>query len=186
MAQPQRPHILVTLFLGQVSPILQFVKRLTHLGACVTLLTPLSILRSMHYKPIIPNLTYASFSDGYDDGFNDKFDDAKHSLFISELQSRGSEALANLITSKINEGQQFTALTYTIFFSWAAKVARRFHLPSVLIWTQPATVLAVYYYSLGDYKDYIESQRKDPESRIKLPKLPSLTCNDLPSFILKP
>ncbi|CAE5956628.1 unnamed protein product [Arabidopsis arenosa] len=65
-----------------------------------------------------------------------------------------------------------TCLIYTILPNWAPKVARRFHLPSVLLWIQPAFVFDIYYnYSTVN------------NSVFEFPNLPSLAIRDLPSFL---
>ncbi|KAF7813097.1 crocetin glucosyltransferase, chloroplastic-like [Senna tora] len=180
----QHHHFLLIVFpaQGQLNPYLQFAKRLIAIGARVTLLTTVCTLRRMTYKPTIDGLTFAAFSDGYDDGFSDINDDAKVSLYCSQINRLASEALTNLITTTTTEPHPFTAVIYSFLFPCAAEVARELHLPSALMWTQPATVLNIYYYYLRGFKDYIE-HNKDPNSPIKLPKLPLLTRKDLPSFL---
>ncbi|XP_043717978.1 crocetin glucosyltransferase, chloroplastic-like [Telopea speciosissima] len=63
------------------------------------------------------------------------------------------------------------------------KIARKLHVPSALLWIQPATFLDIYYYYFNGYSDLI-ANRSDPSYSIELPRLPSLICRDLPSFFL--
>ncbi|XP_054785781.1 phloretin 4'-O-glucosyltransferase-like [Prosopis cineraria] len=185
MAQTQQ-HFLIVGFPAQshLNPTLQFAKRLIGMGARVTLLITVSMHRRIIRNPIIDGLTFTTFSDGYNDGFANTLDDAKVSLFMSEMKRRGKQSLANLImATKSNGGQTFTGLIYTLFVPWAAEAASSFNVPSALLWIQPAAVLNIYYYYLRGYREYIETKSEDPESDIKLPGMPLLKTKDLPSFL---
>lgn len=70
---------------------------------------------------------------------------------------------------------------------WAEEVAREFHVPTALLWPQPATVFDIYYYYFKD-DDYIKNRvnrenREDPSCLIQLPGLPPFETQDLPSFL---
>ncbi|KAK4283038.1 hypothetical protein QN277_000040 [Acacia crassicarpa] len=184
MVQTQQ-HFLVVGFPVQshLNPTLQFSKRVIALGARVTLLITVSMHCRIIQMPIIEGLTIATYSDGYDDGFKDSTDDSKVKLYLSEFKRLGKQALTNLIASKSNEGNPFTMVIYSLYLSWVAEVARSLHVPSAFLWTQPATVLDIFYYYLRDYTDYIDGQSKDPESKIELPGLPLMKTKDLPSFL---
>ncbi|KAI9084191.1 hypothetical protein K1719_033862 [Acacia pycnantha] len=178
-------HFLVVGFPVQshLNPTLQFSKRLIALGTRVTLLITVSMHCRIIQMPIIDGLTIATYSNGYDDGFKDTTDDAKVQIYLSEFKRLGKQALTNLIASKSNEGNPFTMVIYSLYLSWVAEVARSLHVPSAFLWTQPATVLDIFYYYLRGYTDYIDGQSKDPESEIELPGLPLMKTKDLPSFL---
>jgi UDP:flavonoid glycosyltransferase YjiC (YdhE family) len=178
-----RPHFLVVTFpaQGHINPGLQFAKRLIRLGAHVTFVTTVAARRRMAKTSDPDGLSFSTFSDGYDDGFKDG-DDASN--YMSELKRRGTQALTDLVVSSANEGRPFTGLVYSIFLSWAADVASEFHLPSALLWIQPAMALDIYYYFFNGYGDVIRNSSNDPSSPIQLPGLPLLTSRDLPSFLL--
>jgi hypothetical protein len=165
---------------GHINPGLQFAKRLVRLGAHVTFATSVSEHRRMTKTPTSDGLSFATFSDGYDDGVRPSDDAAD---YLSELKRCGSGTLTQLIVSSANEGRPFTGLVYTLLLPWAAEVARELHLPSALLWIQPATVLDIYYYYFNGYGDVIRNNN-DPSCSIQLPGLPSLTSRDLPSFLL--
>jgi hypothetical protein len=103
---------------------------------------------------------------------------------MSELKRRGSQALTELVVSSANESLPFTGLVYTILLPWAADVASEFHLPSALLWIQPATVLDIYYYYFNGYGDVIRKSNNDPSCSVELPGLPLFASRDLPSFLL--
>jgi anthocyanidin 3-O-glucoside 5-O-glucosyltransferase len=126
-------------------------------------------------------LTFAPVSDGYDDGF--KPDDFKEHM--SELRRRGSQAVADIVVSGAKAGYPYTCILYTILLPWVAEVASEFHLPTALVWIQPATVFDIYYYYFNGYKDLIRNSDNDPTYAVEIPGIPlQLKCRDLPSFIL--
>jgi UDP:flavonoid glycosyltransferase YjiC (YdhE family) len=178
-----RPHFLLVTYpiQGHINPGLQFAKRLIRLGAHVTFVTSVAASRRMAQTPDLDGLSFSTYSDGYDDGFKDG-DDASN--YMSDIKRRGSQALTDLVVSSANEGRPFTGLVHTTL-PWAADVASELHLPSALLWIQPATVLDIYYYFFfNGYGDVIRNSSNDPSSPIQLPGLPLLTSRDLPSFLL--
>ena len=108
-------------------------------------------------------------------------DDDQHHFI--QLKCNGSKTLTDLIVSNANQGRPFTCLVYTMLIPWAADVAREHHLPSVLLWIQPAMVFDIYYYYFNDFADVI---RNNPSCSTQLPGLPLLTSRELPSFLLAP
>ncbi|XP_048334232.2 phloretin 4'-O-glucosyltransferase [Ziziphus jujuba] len=165
---------------GHINPSIQFAKRLTAIGAEVTLVTSLSAYRHMSKGSTPAGLSFSPFSDGYDDGLKPS-DDYLH--FRSEMTSRGSRALSDLIVSAENEGRPFTCLIYTLLLSWPPLVAQELHVPSAMLWIQPATVFDIYYYYFHGYGDTIREKIENPSYSIELPGLPlQLTGRDLPSF----
>ncbi|CAN6722717.1 unnamed protein product [Malus baccata var. baccata] len=173
---------------GHINPSLQFTKRLINTtGAHVTFITSLSAHHRIGNGSIPDGLTYAPFSDGYDDRFKPG-DNIDH--YLSELLRHGAQAITDLVVSSANEGHPYTCLVYTILLPWAADVAHELHLPNVLLWIQPATVFDIYYYYFNGYKDLIRDNTSSGTNdalpcSIELPGLPlSLTSRDLPSFMM--
>ncbi|KAF8015949.1 hypothetical protein BT93_H1483 [Corymbia citriodora subsp. variegata] len=158
------PHFLLVTFpaQGHINPSLQFAKRLLYVGAHVTFATAIHACRRMaESKSFSAGLSFASFSDGYDDG---------------------SETLSDLIASNHENGRRFSGVFYTTFLPWVADVARSHGIPSTLVWIQPATVLDFYYYYVHGYGDLIRSTGDNPSVPIQLPGLPPLMACDIPSF----
>ncbi|XP_023513863.1 crocetin glucosyltransferase, chloroplastic-like [Cucurbita pepo subsp. pepo] len=178
---PHRHRVLLITYSaqGHINPALEFAKRLTRRRIDVTFVTSLSAYRRMGKTPTLPHVSFASFSDGYDDGFK-QGDDINH--FMSELERRGSQAIKDMIVAGVEQGQPFTCIVYSILLPWVAIVARSLHLPAILLWIQPAIVFALYYYYNYGYHDIIQSVFDDPLATIQLPGLPLLTARDLPSF----
>ncbi|BFG15522.1 hypothetical protein CerSpe_017960 [Prunus speciosa] len=172
---------------GHINPALQLAKRLIRTtGAHVTYVISLYAYRRIVNGSTPNGLTYAPYSDGFNDGF--KFsDDVDH--YMSELRRAGSQVITDLVASSAKEGHPYTCLVYTILLPWAADLARELHLPSVLAWIQAATLFDVYYYYLSGYKDLIResfcTDTNDPSCSIQLPGLPlDLASRDIPSFML--
>ncbi|KAM7280173.1 hypothetical protein ACFE04_007307 [Oxalis oulophora] len=179
-----KPHFLIVTYpaQGHINPALQFAKRLIRLGARATFLTTLSAYRRMNNPPILDDqlFTFQTFSDGYDDGFKASGD--KYDAYKIEIRRRGSQAITDLIVSNENLGRPFNYVTYTLLLPWAAEVAREFHLPSAMLWIQPATVLNIYYYYFNGHKDAIENTATG--SAVALPGVSvEFTGKDLPSFL---
>ncbi|KAG4156810.1 hypothetical protein ERO13_D02G020820v2 [Gossypium hirsutum] len=153
-----QPHFLLVTFpaQGHINPTLQFAKHLIRIGVRVTFITCISARRCMSKVHTAQGLTFLPFSHGYDDGFQPG-DDIDH--YLSEFRRRGKEAISEFITSSENEGKPVTCIVYTLFIHWASEVARKHHIPTALLWIQPA----------------IRS--------IKLPGRLLLATRDLPSFL---
>ncbi|KAA8527885.1 hypothetical protein F0562_035246 [Nyssa sinensis] len=176
--------ILLVTFPGQghINPSLQFAKRLIRMGVKVTFATSVSVIRRVTTTtPTLEGLDFASFSDGYDDGIT-LADDVE--TFMSDFKIRGSQAVAELITSRADKGCPVTRVVYTTLVPWVAQVAYDLHITSTLLWIQPATMFDVYYYYFNGYGDVIRNNGNDLSSLIQLPGLPVLSIGDLPSFLL--
>ncbi|KAE8022885.1 hypothetical protein FH972_008646 [Carpinus fangiana] len=169
---------------GHINPSLQFAKRLLLLGARVTFATTVFGYRRMTKTPTPDGLSFATFSDGYDDGTKPDIDNMDHRM--SEVKRRGSQALVDLILSAANESCSFTCIVCTPLIPWAVDVARALHLPSALLWIQPATVLDIYYYYFNGYGEVMRNNNDDPSCLIELPGLPFLASLDLLSYLVAP
>ncbi|KAI3997749.1 hypothetical protein MKX01_007636 [Papaver californicum] len=193
MVSHNQNHFIVISFpaQGHLNPTLQFAKRLMRTGARVTYNTTLSAHKRMLESSSsnsntsnIHGLTYAPFSDGYDDGFKGGLEEVDP--FLSEFERRGSQALRELIQSAHDDGgsRSVTCIIYAILVPWVAEVAHDLQIPSFLLWIQPAMVFDIYYYYYNGYKDVISNNNNDPSYPINLPNLPLLTCKDIPAFFL--
>ncbi|XP_052208212.1 UDP-glycosyltransferase 75C1-like [Diospyros lotus] len=177
------PHILHLTFpaQGSINPSLQFAINLAKMGVKVTVLGSLFAHRCMSEAcSSADGLKLRAFSDGYDDGF--KPSDGDHERFFSQLETCGSEALAEVIAASAAAGSPVTALVYTMGMSWAVKVADSFRIPSVVLWIQPATVLGIYFYFFHGH-GAIRELGNDPSSSVQLPGLPKLSHRDLPTLL---
>ncbi|KAK4266597.1 hypothetical protein QN277_027492 [Acacia crassicarpa] len=174
---------------GHLNPVLHLAHRLIRMGALVTVSTTVEMLRRTHYTSTpIPGLSFFHFSDAHDDdeGGNDPSKSSSDHCF-SDFWRRGSRSLANLITSvKQNGGHPFTCIVHTMLFPWATELARQHHLPSALLWIQPATLFGIFHYYFKD-DSFIKNKLPSPSnSMIELPGLPPLKSRELPSVITSP
>ncbi|KAJ4723072.1 Glycosyltransferase [Melia azedarach] len=178
-----KPHILLVTYPGQghINPTLQFAKRLINNGVSVTYATSKFAVRRMNTTSVPDGLSFAAFTDDYLHGFKPG-DDIQH--YMAELKRLGSETLSELILTSANEGKRFTCVVYSVLLPWVGKVAAAAEIPSVLIWTQPATIFDIYYYYFNGYGDFIRNNVDDPSFLVKFPGLPELASRDLPSFFI--
>ncbi|KAK8585521.1 hypothetical protein V6N13_050499 [Hibiscus sabdariffa] len=178
-----QPHFLLVTYpaQGHINPTLQFAKHLIRVGVCVTFITSISACRRMTKVPTAQGLSFLPFSDGYDDGMKPGDDKDR---FIAEFRRRGKEAISDFIISSENQGKPITCIVYSLLLQWATEVAREHHIPSALLWIQPAMVFDIYYFYFNGYESAIKAQADDSKSKcwIKLPGLPPLAGRDVPSF----
>ncbi|XP_022898617.1 crocetin glucosyltransferase, chloroplastic-like [Olea europaea var. sylvestris] len=181
------PHVLLVTFpaQGHINPLLTFAKTLIRNGIEVTFSTSLYAQRRIAKATddITNGITFAAFSDGFDDGC--KSDDDRDRYMI-EFRNRSSNTIRETILASAEQGRPVTCLVYSLLFPWAAAVAREMHIPSALLWIQPTTVLDIYYYYFNGYGEEISKSSDDPTWAIQLPGLPLLAKRDLPSFVLPP
>ncbi|KAL1220578.1 UDP-glycosyltransferase 75D1 [Cardamine amara subsp. amara] len=194
------PHFLFVTFpaQGHINPSLELAKRLagTISSARVTFAASITAYnRRMFSQENVPEtLIFASYSDGHDDGYKSSAYSGKsrqeaNGNFMSEMKRRGKETLTELIEDNRRQNRPFTCVVYTILLTWVAELAREFHLPSALLWTQPVTVFSIFYHYFNGYADAISDMantdnNNDPSRSLKLPSLPQLSLRDIPSFLV--
>ncbi|KAH6816255.1 hypothetical protein C2S51_021075 [Perilla frutescens var. frutescens] len=183
-----RRHVLLVTFpaQGHINPTLQFAKRLINMGIDVTFATSISARRRMAKTAttnLAKGLTFVAFSDGYDDGYRLDQDDANN--YMIQLRSLGTKALKETIRAASDDGRPITCLVYTLLLPWVPEVARDLHIPSALLWIQPATVLSIYYHYFNGFQDEITTNSNDdPSWNVQIPGAPLLSKRDLPSFLV--
>nr|GMD63114.1 crocetin glucosyltransferase, chloroplastic-like [Ipomoea batatas] len=171
-------HVLLVIYpgQGQINPCLQFAKRLVNLGVRVTFSTTLFAIRRISTRSTIPGIDFAPFSDGYDDGYKGTSDGFCH--LYDSVKARGSEYMASLVKAKAEEGAPFTRIIFTTLMAWVGEVARSLQVPATLLWTQPATVLDIYYYYFSGYQDLFRScGMKDQIDLINSEESPKILVN---------
>ncbi|KAG5568080.1 hypothetical protein H5410_064902 [Solanum commersonii] len=171
-----QPHVLLVTFpaQGHINPSLQFAKRLIKMGIEVTFTTSVFAHRRMAKTAASTSpkgLNLAAFSA---DLMMVSSLTWMIKRYMSEIRSRGSQTLRDIILKSSDEGRPVTS----------SEVARELHIPSALLWIQPATVLDIYYHYFNGYEDEMKCSSNDPNWSIQLPRLPLLKCQDLPSFLV--
>ncbi|KAI8010907.1 hypothetical protein LOK49_LG06G02309 [Camellia lanceoleosa] len=172
-------HILLVTFpaQGHINPCLQFAKRLVSMGVQITFTTGVSAQRRMT-AGTPEGLKFVAFPD---DGFKPE-DDIQQ--YFSQMKISCSKKIRDVITTSSDEGRPVTCVVYTLLLPWAAAVARDCHVPSILLWIQPAAVLDIYYYYFNGYEEDIVKNHNDPSWFLELPGLPRLYGGDLPSPLI--
>ncbi|RIA04085.1 hypothetical protein BRARA_K01715 [Brassica rapa] len=158
---------------GHVNPALRFAHRLIRTtGARVTLATSLSIYHCSNILNLdnVYNLSLLTFSDGYDDGVIPTAEDVQKRLL--NLERNGDKTLSEFIEANRSGDAPVVCVIYTILPSWVPKLAHRCHLPSVLLWIQPALAFNLYY-----------NHSTRTNSGFEFSNLLTLETRDLPSFL---
>ncbi|OMO55935.1 UDP-glucuronosyl/UDP-glucosyltransferase [Corchorus capsularis] len=182
MAEPK--ILLITLpSQGHINPSLQFAKKLISYGVHVIMTAVSAFNRMNKTPPAIHGLSYATFSDGYDQGYDMIKTDVNH--YMAETRRCGSQTLRDFLINNDNSHTRFDCIVYNLILPWVAAVAREFHIPATLFWNQPASVFNIYYQSSKGYEEVLIENGvvEDPSFLIQLPGLPLLISrHDLPSF----
>ncbi|KAL8515873.1 hypothetical protein ACS0TY_014537 [Phlomoides rotata] len=159
---------------GHINPTLQLAKNLTRLGATVTFATTARGLRGLNDRlPTLDGLSYASFSDGYDDDATLSLADI--TAYMASLKRVGSQDLTNILQKCRDDGKPVTCVVYTLLMPWVPAVARGMHVPSAFLAIQCATAFTIY------HRYFINGMH---EPSISIEGLPLFTRSDLPTFIL--
>ncbi|KAK3199868.1 hypothetical protein Dsin_023283 [Dipteronia sinensis] len=167
---------------GHINPTLQLAKRLLCSGASkVTFATTVHGLSKMKTLPSHDGLSYASFSDGFDDGTKPKGD--PHHI-MSEFKRVGSQTLTHLIQNLSKEGHPVDFLVYGLILPWAAEVARDMSITSALLCSQSASAFAIYHHFFNTHQGIYNNNNNIPPSIVNLPGLLFFAQEDLPSFLL--
>ncbi|XP_027117444.1 UDP-glycosyltransferase 75C1-like [Coffea arabica] len=179
-------HFLITALpaQGHINPTLQLAKNLARAGAQVTFATTVYGISRIKNPPASIGLSFASFSDGYDDAESMKNRD--FACFLSDVKCFGSKDLTKFIQASSNEGRPVTFAIYTVLLPWVAEVASEMNIHSALLAIQCATSFAIYHRYFNSHDGiYDEIREVDCSSiSIKLPDLSLFQKEDLPTFLL--
>ncbi|XP_047076586.1 cyanidin 3-O-rutinoside 5-O-glucosyltransferase-like [Lolium rigidum] len=187
-------HFLVVAFPGQghINPARALAERLARAtpDGRVTLSAAVSAHRLMFPSLASPDqevhdgaVSYVPYSDGYDRGFRLFAGDGDDARRYCEAFSRvGSETLSAVMDRLAARGRPVTCVVYAMLMWWAAEVARDRGVPRLLYWTQPATMLAVYYHYFHGYERIVTEHATEPGFTVAMPGLPPMAIRDLPSF----
>ncbi|TVU00945.1 hypothetical protein EJB05_53602, partial [Eragrostis curvula] len=188
------PHFLVVTFIGQghLNPSRALAARIARAtGARVTLSAAVSMHRRMFPSLAAADeevddggpVSYAPYSDGYDDGFRflggDQWD------YVHRSSRVGRETLAAVLDRLAARGRPVTCVVYTILLWWAGELARERGVPGVLFWAQPATVLALYHHYFHDeyYRRLVAEHAGDPGFAVAVPGLLPMAIGELPVLL---
>ncbi|KAL0928427.1 hypothetical protein M5K25_000308 [Dendrobium thyrsiflorum] len=158
---------------GHINPMLQFGKRITSHGRLATAAITRFIASTTTHNA--GRVAIETISDGFDEaGFASA---ASTSVYLTSLESIGSQTLDDLLSSLADRGRPVSLLIYDSFLPWAVDVARRHGAAAASFFTQSVAVDVIYCHVW-------EGRLKFPASTaVKLPGLPEMEVEDLPSFL---
>uniref|UniRef100_A0ACD5YFY7 Uncharacterized protein n=1 Tax=Avena sativa TaxID=4498 RepID=A0ACD5YFY7_AVESA len=164
---------------GHVHPLLQFAKRLAYHGLRPTLAVTRHILATC--TPDAASLgavRLAAVSDGCDAGGFGQCNDV--TVYLSLLESAGSETLADLLRAEAAAGRPVRAVVYDAFLPWARGVAQRHGAAAAAFFTQPCAVNVVYGHV---WSERVRVPVEAGATVVRLPGLPALEPEGLPWFL---
>ncbi|KAJ0054287.1 hypothetical protein Pint_03134 [Pistacia integerrima] len=148
--------------------MLQFSKRLDHKGVKVTLVTTLSMIKTIH-RASSSSIALETISDGYDEGGMANAESIQ--AYLDRFWQVGPQTLIKLVEKMNVSGCPVDCIVYDSFLPWALDVARKFGMLGVVFLTQSCAVDSICYHA--------------QKGLLKLPLtgLPPLQPQDMPSFI---
>ncbi|KAI0530680.1 hypothetical protein KFK09_000227 [Dendrobium nobile] len=161
---------------GHINPMLQFGKRIAAHGRLATAAITRFIASTTAHNA--GQVAIETISDGFDEaGFPSA---ASISAYLTSLETIGSQTLDDLLSSLADRGRPVSLLIYDSFFPWAVDVAKRHGAAAASFFTQSVAVDVIYCHVW-------EGRLKFPVSAaVKLPGLPEMEVEDLPSFLAAP
>ncbi|XP_047049890.1 cyanidin 3-O-rutinoside 5-O-glucosyltransferase-like [Lolium rigidum] len=123
-------------------------------------------------------ISYAPYSDGFDDGT-----DAKDADGRARIRRASSQSLSAVVARLAARGRPVTCIVCSLILPCVLDVAREHAIPMAVFWIQPATVLAAHYHYFHGYGELIASHAADHAYEVALPGLGRpLRIRDFPSF----
>lgn len=174
------PHCLILPYpaQGHMNPMIQFSNRLIQKQVKVTLITVVSLWKTITNKNLSSNIQVETISDGYDDG---GFESAKTvEDYKQTFWSVGSKTLSQLLHKLASSNNPPNCVIFDAFLPWVLDVSKTFGLLGVAFFTQSCSVNSIYYHT---HQKLIELPLS--KSDYLLPGLPKLHQSDLPSFLYK-
>ncbi|XP_072963742.1 gallate 1-beta-glucosyltransferase 84A24-like [Typha angustifolia] len=182
-------HILLISFPGQghVNPLLRLAKRLAAKGLLVTFSSTSAIGRQITSSTSAdPEAADRGFPVGLGRLRFEFMHDEAHSTeldkLMSNLETIGPLAFADLIRRQAAAGRPVSCVINNAFIPWAIDVATDMGIPCGVLWIQSCAVFSTYfhyYHSLANFPS-----ESDPNISVSLPGLPTMTSEEIPSFLL--
>ncbi|OIW17928.1 hypothetical protein TanjilG_17764 [Lupinus angustifolius] len=179
-----RKHVLMIPYpsQGHINPMLNFSKRLSTKGVCVTIVTTIFISKSMHRlqsSSLPDSIQFDTISDGYDQGGFAQADSI--ASYLSNMELVGSKNLRELIQKYNFSDYPISGLVYDPFLPWALEVGKEFGLVGAAFFTQMCAVNYIYYHVHHGLLNLPVSSIP-----ISIQGLPLLELKDTPSFVNNP
>ncbi|KAK8928267.1 hypothetical protein KSP39_PZI017580 [Platanthera zijinensis] len=121
----------------------------------------------------------------YSDGFDGKHDPDKYARgdYYDRLNADAAKSLSAIVGDLAAAGRPVNCVIYSCFSTWAAVVARKHGIQSVLLWKQPATAFAAYWHFFHGLESLVSANAGDRYFSVRFPDMPPLRICDLPSLL---
>ncbi|XP_019175395.1 PREDICTED: UDP-glycosyltransferase 74E2-like isoform X3 [Ipomoea nil] len=164
-------------FQGHLNPMLQFCSSLSARGVRVTLVLTHRVAKSMPQSQ--PVHAVELISDGTDVG-----DSPRNYEEITRLPAAVSEGVAAIIEKQKKAAK---VLVHDAMMPWLLEVGRAGGLRVAPLFTQPASLCAIYWHMLrGDVVELQQPITAASDCRLRLPSLPEMELRDVASIFQFP
>ncbi|KAK9672162.1 hypothetical protein RND81_12G081000 [Saponaria officinalis] len=172
-----QPHILVFPYpiQGHINPMLQFSKRLSSKGIKVTLITTITLSKSLPPQSQSGSIRIRPIDDGLKDGDTIK----DHETYLKTFERVIPKSLINLIDEYNNTNKPVTFVVYDCIIPWVLDLTRKKGIDGAPFFTQSAAVHFIHYHV---YKGDLSSPIKG--DLVSVPKLPLLRAHEMPSLLV--
>ncbi|XP_055831596.1 UDP-glycosyltransferase 86A1-like [Solanum dulcamara] len=193
-----QPHaVLVPLPLqGHITPFTHLAMKLASKGFTITFVNTESTHQQIakaqslkdeenpfsHAEESGLDIRYAKINDGFPLSF-DRRDNASQFVegLIHVFQAHVDDFIENLVLSKPNP--PISCIIADSFHVWASTIAKKYNLVNVSFWTEPATVLTVYYHmDLLKSNGHFGCYDKCEDTIRYIPGVQAIEPSDLPSY----
>ncbi|XP_050374607.1 mogroside IE synthase-like [Argentina anserina] len=182
----EQSHILVLFYpvQGHMNPMLQFSKRLAAKGQKVTMVSTTPASKTMKPGSFRRNLNIEIISDGSEQTPQGSSESLEKS--VQRCETEIPKSLNQLIKNIKNNSEEngkypLKFLVYHYSMPWAFNIAREHGIDAGPFYTTPASVKTICYQY---HKGILKLPLENPTT--KLPSLPPLQLEDLPSFLSDP
>ena len=188
-AQPL--HVFLVSFAAQgfISPTLRLGKLLASKGLLVTFITTQDFRKLLEKQNDIStdhplqfgtgSLRFEFFSDGLPDEGTNRLD---VNSYLPVLEQALREKLPLIVKSQPDNGRPpVSCIVNNPFIPWVCDIAEELAVPCATLWVQACGVFATYYHYLHKLVPFPTDD--EPEIEIKIPGLPVLKADELPSFL---
>lgn len=191
-SDPSRFHALVIPFpaQGHITPMMQFAEKLASRGLTVTFVTTYhahaQITKAQSKESQVQpglDIRSAQISDGLSLDFDRS---ARFYDFLRSVENNMGGELEQLIHNLNKTGPPISCVIADIFLFWTPDVTKKFGIPWISFWSQPAIVYSIYYHAhlleAHGHSHHKGSSDEYNTSIDYIPGVPTLHPKDLPSF----
>ncbi|KAL8482913.1 hypothetical protein ACS0TY_025813 [Phlomoides rotata] len=164
---------------GHINPMTQLCFRLSAKGIRVTLVTTVSISKSLERQPQQASnlINLETVPDSTIDADHESLD--VYEMSIRSFRASITNGLPSIVEKYSNSGNPLSAIVYDSVIPWILDIAHGKGLKGAALFTQPCSVCAVYYHV---HKGSLEIP-PDDGYQISLPGMPVMGVKDLPSYV---